>query len=94
MVLTGCAGMIHGIEVSTLHFTGNYPPACSIQGAELRDSLTPRIGDRIGTAAPHEEMEEAEKLNSEVKPKSQFLWCLETHTPVCIYHQSQPEIWQ
>jgi len=30
-------GTIHGVDIDTSHFTGNYPPACSIEGCRLID---------------------------------------------------------
>lgn len=32
---------IHGFDVDTSHFTGNYPPACSIDGCRLRPGEKP-----------------------------------------------------
>lgn len=66
VVVAGCPGKIHGIEVSTSHFTGNYPPQFSLSGASLPHKLSPRTGDRIGTHAPADELASAEKLQSEV----------------------------
>ena len=63
---SACRGKIHGVEVSTRHFTGNYPPRCSIRGVSLPERLAAREGERMGKAAPHHEIEEIAKLNSEV----------------------------
>jgi len=31
-----CAGVIHGIEIDTSHFTGNYPPAASLEACKVK----------------------------------------------------------
>jgi len=62
----GCPGIIKGVEVSTHHFTGNFPPRCSLQAACLEYNPPARKGDRIGLAATPEEMEEVSKLSSQV----------------------------
>lgn len=59
--------------MSTHHFTGNYPPRCSIRAASLADKLIPRVGDRMGKAAPQHEMDEIAKLNSEVSMRTFLL---------------------
>ena len=59
--------------MSTRHFTGNYPPRCSIRGASLPEKLSPRVGDRIGKAAPQHEIDEISKLSSEVCVKNIIL---------------------
>lgn len=64
--LTGSACKVHGVEVSTQHFTGNYPPRVSIRGANLPYDLPARKGNRIGLAATDDELDEVKKLQSEV----------------------------
>lgn len=34
-------GQLHGVELDTRHFTGNYPPAASIDAGQLRDGTAP-----------------------------------------------------
>ncbi|XP_067947408.1 allantoicase-like [Watersipora subatra] len=65
IIQLGCPGKIHGIEISTLHFTGNYPIHCSVQGASLSERLEPRSGERMGTCASSQEIDEIECLKSQ-----------------------------
>jgi len=39
IVKLGCSGIIRAIEVDTRHFTGNFSPKVSIQGALIKDNL-------------------------------------------------------
>lgn len=36
-----CPGVIHGIEIDTRHFTGNYPPAASVEACQVAVEPTP-----------------------------------------------------
>ena len=41
IVELGMRGMVHGINVDTSHFTGNFPSHCSIEAADLKTALRP-----------------------------------------------------
>ncbi|CAH2246258.1 probable allantoicase [Pelobates cultripes] len=63
----GVAGVIHGLDVDTRFFTGNYAPRISVQAACLKPeniTLGPRL-DKTGTAASDAELKAVEQLRSE-----------------------------
>ncbi|KAM6954116.1 allantoicase [Aplochiton taeniatus] len=66
IIQLGVAGIIHGFDVDTSFFTGNYSPSVSIQAACL-DELPPLTleGDRTGMAASDSQCAAAAKLLSE-----------------------------
>ncbi|XP_078255343.1 allantoicase [Rhinoraja longicauda] len=69
VIQLGVPGVIHGIDVDTSYFTGNYAPRTSIQAACLKADAVPGLmlrGERIGTAASEVEFEAIGKLKSEV----------------------------
>lgn len=41
IVRLGMRGVVHGINVDTSHFTGNYPAHCSIEAVDLARGVTP-----------------------------------------------------
>jgi allantoicase len=41
VVELGMRGMVHGINVDTSHFTGNFPSHCSIEAVDLKAALLP-----------------------------------------------------
>jgi allantoicase len=47
----GAAGVIHGVDVDTTHFKGNYPEACAIDACDLEG---PPTGDELARAGWHE----------------------------------------
>uniref|UniRef100_A0AAY4B815 Allantoate amidinohydrolase n=1 Tax=Denticeps clupeoides TaxID=299321 RepID=A0AAY4B815_9TELE len=66
IIQLGVPGTIHGFDVDTSFFTGNYAPAASIQAACLDE--TPALaleGDRTGMAASEEQFEDVSKVKSE-----------------------------
>ncbi|KAH3699563.1 allantoicase-like [Dreissena polymorpha] len=65
VIQLGISGRIHGIDVDTSFFTGNFAPRCSIQVACLPVSYKGRDPDRLGTAANAEDYYMVEKLKSE-----------------------------
>ncbi|KAJ8356158.1 hypothetical protein SKAU_G00189520 [Synaphobranchus kaupii] len=68
IIQLGVPGVVHGIDVDTSFFTGNYAPSVSIQAACLRADEVPSLeheGDRIGKAASEGEFEAVAKLHSE-----------------------------
>uniref|UniRef100_A0A4W3HGJ9 Allantoate amidinohydrolase n=1 Tax=Callorhinchus milii TaxID=7868 RepID=A0A4W3HGJ9_CALMI len=60
VIQLGVPGVIHGFDVDTSYFTGNYAPRISIQAA----CLDPGEGDKTGTAALEEEFKAINKLKS------------------------------
>ncbi|KAM4771202.1 putative inactive allantoicase [Rhinophrynus dorsalis] len=67
IIQLGIPGIIHGFEVDTRFFTGNFAPRISIQAVCLKQekvTLLPRQ-DRMGTAATQDEFKEVDKLKSE-----------------------------
>jgi len=66
IIKLGLPGIVHGVELDTSFFTGNFTPRASVQGACLSSSpaLLPRKGGR-GKAASDEEMKAALALKSE-----------------------------
>ena len=68
-------GILHGIEVNTAYFTGNYTPKVSIQAASLKSlpegfTLLRKPGN--GKAATSEEFENIALLKSEVPAPNSF----------------------
>ena len=41
IVALGMRGVVHGVNVDTSYFTGNYPSHCSIEAIDLRAGLKP-----------------------------------------------------
>jgi len=66
IIQLGLPGMVHGVELDTSYFTGNFAPRASVQGARLPSArgLLSREGGQ-GKAASKEELEAAEALASE-----------------------------
>ncbi|XP_062857479.1 allantoicase isoform X2 [Trichomycterus rosablanca] len=68
IVQLGVPGVIHGFDVDTSFFTGNYAPAISIQAACLDGLSLPSLaleGDRTGMAASESQFDAVAKLHSE-----------------------------
>ncbi|XP_017311697.1 allantoicase [Ictalurus punctatus] len=68
IVQLGVPGVIHGIDVDTSFFTGNYAPSVSIQAACLEGRSVPCLvleGDRTGMAASQSQFEAVAQLRSE-----------------------------
>ncbi|MBN3281130.1 ALLC Allantoicase, partial [Polyodon spathula] len=68
IIQLGVPGVIHGFDVDTSFFTGNYAPSISIQAACLSQDGIPEFaaqGDRTGTAASEEEFQAIQKLQSD-----------------------------
>ncbi|KAK4875265.1 hypothetical protein RN001_011687 [Aquatica leii] len=67
IIKLGIPGVIHGVEVDTAFFTGNFAPRISIQAANLTEDLNlhERKGDMIGTAATTEVLTNVQKINFE-----------------------------
>ncbi|KAI1897354.1 hypothetical protein AGOR_G00082450 [Albula goreensis] len=68
IIQLGVPGVIHGFDVDTSFFTGNYAPSVSIQAACLNTDEIPSLapeGDRTGMAATEREFEAAAELHSE-----------------------------
>ncbi|XP_036405822.1 allantoicase [Megalops cyprinoides] len=68
IIQLGIPGVVHGFDVDTSFFTGNYTPSVSIQGACLRPDEIPALapeGDRAGLAASEQEFQAAAQLHSE-----------------------------
>lgn len=66
IVQLGVHGIIHGLDVDTSFFTGNYAPSCSVQAACLDELLEMTLdGDRTGMAASQSQFEAVAKLNSD-----------------------------
>merc|ERR1719347_2580485 len=65
IVKLGLSGTVHGVELDTSFFTGNFTPRASVQGACLSSgpALLPRKEGR-GKAASEEEMKAALELKS------------------------------
>ncbi|KAF2901964.1 hypothetical protein ILUMI_04224 [Ignelater luminosus] len=68
IIKLGIPGVIHGIDLDTAFFTGNYAPRFSLQAANLNDEdeqfIPEREKDMIGTASTKEMFEKMRKLNS------------------------------
>ncbi len=41
VIKLGVKGRVHGVDIDTSHFTGNYPPAASIEAALVDDPMAP-----------------------------------------------------
>uniref|UniRef100_UPI00398E9331 allantoicase n=1 Tax=Pristiophorus japonicus TaxID=55135 RepID=UPI00398E9331 len=68
IIQLGVPGDIHGFDVDTSYFTGNYAPRVSIEAACLNPDVVPDLpprGEKIGTAASEEEVEAIRELKSE-----------------------------
>uniref|UniRef100_A0A8C5MHZ8 Allantoicase n=1 Tax=Leptobrachium leishanense TaxID=445787 RepID=A0A8C5MHZ8_9ANUR len=67
IIQLGVAGVIHGLEVDTRFFTGNYAPRISVQAACLKPEALPLLPrqDKIGTAASESDLKAVGELNSE-----------------------------
>ncbi|XP_051952277.1 allantoicase isoform X2 [Xyrauchen texanus] len=66
IVQLGVPGIIHGFDVDTSFFTGNYAPYASIQAACLDQIPSFTLdGDRTGMAASQSECEAVAQLNSD-----------------------------
>lgn len=66
VVQLGVPGIIHGFDVDTSFFTGNYAPYASIQAACLNQIPSFTLeGDRTGMAASPSQFEAVAKLNSD-----------------------------
>uniref|UniRef100_A0A7S1G9S0 Allantoicase domain-containing protein n=1 Tax=Bicosoecida sp. CB-2014 TaxID=1486930 RepID=A0A7S1G9S0_9STRA len=66
----GLPGVIFGIHVNTAHFTGNYVPRVSVQGAYLDEAPRDLVDSRgeggvMGTCATREQLAAAAELRSE-----------------------------
>ncbi|KAF5307651.1 hypothetical protein FQR65_LT06706 [Abscondita terminalis] len=67
IIKLGTPGIIHGIEVDTAFFTGNYAPRFSIQAAHIKGevNLPKRKPDMTGTAPTNEMITAVKKFNSD-----------------------------
>ncbi|XP_030054766.1 putative inactive allantoicase [Microcaecilia unicolor] len=68
IIQLGVPGIIHGFDVDTRFFTGNYAPHVSIQAASLKQEDLPEMpsrGERMGTAASDQEFGLITKLHSD-----------------------------
>ncbi|XP_026854834.2 allantoicase [Electrophorus electricus] len=68
IVQLGVPGVIHGFDVDTSFFTGNYAPSISIQAACFEELYLPSLvleGDRTGMAASGVQFEAIAQLHSE-----------------------------
>jgi len=68
IIKLGIPGVIHGFNIETTHFTGNYPPKCSIQAAILTPEQEVKLPIRrshIGNEAYLDQMVIANSLHSE-----------------------------
>ena len=45
VVQLGTRGIVHGIDIDTRHFTGNYPPQASVEGMDCGSVTNPVSGD-------------------------------------------------
>ena len=43
IVQLGMRGVVHGVDVDTSHFTGNYPSHCSIEAVDMRTAPKPPV---------------------------------------------------
>lgn len=68
IVKLGIPGVIHGIDIDTAFFTGNYAPRFSVQGAILTEEdeklMPERQEDMLGTASDNEMFEKMKKLDT------------------------------
>lgn len=53
IIKLGIPGVIHGLDIDTSHFTGNYPPKASVQAACLENDsvIFPQRNSMMGSAA-------------------------------------------
>ncbi|XP_014000390.1 allantoicase isoform X1 [Salmo salar] len=66
IIQLGVPGIIHGLDVDTSFFTGNYSPFASVQAACLDEAPALTLeGDRTGMAASESQFEAVAKLHSE-----------------------------
>jgi len=69
IIKLGIPGVIHGIDIDTAFFTGNYAPRFSVQGAKLHEEdetiIPERSEDMMGTACTKEMFKQMEQLHSE-----------------------------
>uniref|UniRef100_A0A6Q2YG66 Allantoate amidinohydrolase n=1 Tax=Esox lucius TaxID=8010 RepID=A0A6Q2YG66_ESOLU len=67
IIQLGVPGIIHGLDVDTSFFTGNYSPFVSVQAASLGEAPTLALeGDRIGKAASESQFQAVAMLHSEL----------------------------
>ena len=52
IVKLGMRGVVHGINVDTSHFTGNYPSHCSIEAVDMFTHRSPKGEGGAGTLRP------------------------------------------
>ena len=45
VVQLGTRGIVHGMDIDTRHFTGNYPPQASVEGMDCGSVTNPVSGD-------------------------------------------------
>lgn len=70
IIQLGIAGLIHGVDVDTSFFTGNYTPFVSLQAASLDHPPTlSQEGDRTGMAASDDQLVAASQICSEAWPE-------------------------
>ncbi|XP_071793743.1 allantoicase-like [Asterias amurensis] len=63
IIQLGISGLIHGVDVDTSYFTGNYAPRISIQAACLGDDIVfPKRTATMGSAASDKDKTEIEKM--------------------------------
>ena len=48
IVQLGMRGVVHGVDVDTSHFTGNYPSHCSIEAVDMRTAPKPAVHAAAG----------------------------------------------
>ncbi|XP_069461111.1 probable inactive allantoicase isoform X2 [Ambystoma mexicanum] len=68
LIQLGVPGIIHGFDVDTRFFTGNYAPRISIQAANLNKEEIPEFyprNNRIGHTSSEEEFEAVDKMKSD-----------------------------
>ena len=49
IVQLGMRGVVHGVNVDTSHFTGNFPSHCSIEALDLKAAMRPSINATEGS---------------------------------------------
>jgi len=66
IIRLGLPGMVHGVQLDTSFFTGNFAPRASVQAARLDSDpvIGNRTGDR-GVAASEEQLKSAAELRSD-----------------------------
>ncbi|XP_078503988.1 putative inactive allantoicase isoform X1 [Lissotriton helveticus] len=68
IIQLGIPGVIHGFDVDTRFFIGNYTPRISVQAANLNQGEVPTFSERnnrMGTAFSEEDLETVNKLKSD-----------------------------